>query len=65
VPKLAYDPQTGEPDWKQSDLAFPEYALPWLLRRRYSDAEIALIRQEARAYARKRSEKGKPAGKRK
>jgi hypothetical protein len=65
VPKLAYDPQTGEVDWKKSDLAFPEYALRWLLRRRYSDAEIALIRQEARAYARKLPASGKPAGQRK
>jgi hypothetical protein len=61
MPKLAHDPQTGEVDWKKSDLTFPENALPWLLRRRYSDAEIALIRQEAKAYARKRLVSGKPA----
>jgi hypothetical protein len=62
VPKLAYDPQTGEVDWKKSDLAFPEYALPWLLRRKMTEDEIATLRQEARAYTAKRR---KPAGTRK
>ncbi len=62
MPKLAYDPQTGEVDWKKSDLTFPEYALPWLLRRKMTEHEISALRQEARAYTAKR---GKPAGKRK
>ncbi len=47
---LVYDPQTGQVDWNKSDLSFPEYALRWLLRRRYSEAEITLIREEAKAY---------------
>jgi hypothetical protein len=62
VPKLAYDPETGEIDWKKSDLTFPEYALPYLLRRKMTEGEIATLRQEARAYTAKR---GKPAAKRK
>ena len=40
---LVYDPETGEIDWKKSDLTFPEHALPYLLRRKYSEAEIELI----------------------
>jgi hypothetical protein len=62
VPKLAYDPQTDEVDWKKSDLTFPEYALPFLLRRKMTEDEIAALRQEARAYIAKR---GKSASKRK
>ena len=54
MPKLAYDPETGEIDWKKSDLTFPEYALPYLLRRKMSEEEIAALRQEARAYIAKR-----------
>ena len=41
MPKLAYDPETGEIDWKKSDLTFPEYALPYLLRRKMTEDEIA------------------------
>jgi hypothetical protein len=53
VPKLAYDPETGEIEWKKSDLTFPGYALPYLLRRKMSEEEIAALRQEARAYSAK------------
>ena len=51
-----------EIDWKKADLAFAEYALPFLLRRKMTEDEISALRQEARAYAAKRD---KPAGKRK
>jgi hypothetical protein len=65
VPKVVCDPQTGEVDWKKGDLSFPEYALPWLLRRRCREAEISLIRQEAKTYVRDRAAKGTPIGKKK
>ena len=62
MPKLAHDPHTGEIDWKKSDLTSPEYALPWLLRRKMTEDEIAVLRQEARAYTAMR---GKSASRRK
>jgi hypothetical protein len=34
MPKLAYDPQTGEIDWKKSDLVYPEHAVHYLIRGR-------------------------------
>jgi hypothetical protein len=51
VPKLAYDPQTDEVDWKKSDLTFPEYALPFLLRRKMTEDEIAALGRTSRSAA--------------
>jgi len=34
MPKLVHDPQTGEIDWKKSDLVYPEHAVHYLIRGR-------------------------------
>jgi len=66
VPRTLGTKVGDDVDWKTRDLAFPEFALAFLLRRKMSEDEIAALRQEAKAYARKRAApSGKPAGKRK
>jgi hypothetical protein len=60
VPRTLGTKVPDDVDWKNANLAFPEYALPFLLRRVMTEDEIAALRQEARAYTAKR---GKPAGK--